>query len=178
MWKNKKEDESEPATRQEDVTPVTSIGDRNASSPSLKTRPTGGANAMSGTVHIGKSVCVKGEITGDEDLTIEGRVEGKIELKNHDLVIGASAQIRAEITAKKVEIIGSVVGNVIASERVEIREVGSLEGDIVAPRVNIVDGAHFKGSVDMAKPSATAEKPYSKGESKISFGTSATEGTA
>ncbi len=60
----------------------------------------------------------------------------------------------------------------------EIREVGSLEGDIVAPRVNIVDGAHFKGSVDMAKPSATAEKPYSKGESKISFGTSATEGTA
>lgn len=133
---------------------------------------------MSGTVHIGKSVCMKGEITGDEDLTIEGKVEGKIELKNHDLVIGSSAQIRAEVTAKNVEIIGSVVGNVIASERVEIREVGSLEGDIVAPRVNIVDGAHFKGSVDMAKPTATTEKPYSKGESKISFGTSATEGTA
>jgi len=178
MWKNKKEDESEPATRQEDVTPVTSFGDRKASSPSPKTRPTGGTNVMSETVHIGKSVCVKGEISGDEDLTIEGKVEGKIDLKNHDLVIGSSAQIRAEITAKKIEIIGSVVGNVIASERVEIREVGSLEGDIVSPRVNIVDGAHFKGSVDMAKQTATAEKPYSKGESKISFGTSATEGTA
>ncbi|MFQ5458922.1 MAG: polymer-forming cytoskeletal protein [Myxococcota bacterium] len=136
---------------------------------------------MSGIIHIGKSVCVKGEITGDEDLTIEGKVEGKIELKNHDLVIGSSAQIRAEVTAKNVEIIGSVIGNVIATERVEIREVGSLEGDIVAPRVNIVDGAHFKGSVDMAKSTATGDKPFtkSKEEPKLSsFGTSATEGTA
>src|SRR4030067_1573059 len=101
---------------------------------------------MGGAVHIGKSVCVKGEITGDEDLTIEGKVEGKIDLKNHNLIIGSNAQIRAEISAKNIQIIGSVVGNVIASERVEIREMGSLEGDIIAPRVNIVDGAHFKGS--------------------------------
>ena len=181
MWKSKKEEEAQPATRQEDVKPSPSFEDRNASVPSLKTRATGGTETMSGIIHIGKSVCVKGEITGDEDLTIEGKVEGKIELKNHDLVIGSSAQIRAEVTAKNVEIIGSVVGNVIATERVEIREVGSLEGDIVAPRVNIIDGAHFKGSVDMGKPSATAQKPYTKEkeEPKISsFSASATEGTA
>jgi cytoskeletal protein CcmA (bactofilin family) len=70
------------------------------------------------------------------------------------------------------------VGNVLASERVEIREMGSLEGDIIAPRVNIVDGAHFKGSVDMAKPTASSEKSYTKTDSKISFGASAPEGTA
>jgi cytoskeletal protein CcmA (bactofilin family) len=157
---------------------MTSFDDRNTPSPSLKTRPSGGIDAMSTVVHIGKSVCVKGEITGDEDLTIEGKVEGKIDLKNHNLVIGSSAQIRAEISAKNIQIIGSVVGNVIASERVEIREMGSLEGDIVAPRVNIVDGAHFKGSVDMTKPSATNEKGYSKTDSKLSFGAAASEGTA
>ena len=157
---------------------MTSFDDRSATSPSLKTRPSGGIDAMSSVVHIGKSVCVKGEITGDEDLTIEGKVEGKIDLKNHNLVIGSNAQIRAEISAKNIQIIGSVVGNVIASERVEIREMGSLEGDIIAPRVNIVDGAHFKGSVDMSKAAATTEKSYSKPDAKLSFGASAPEGTA
>jgi cytoskeletal protein CcmA (bactofilin family) len=158
---------------------MTSFDDRSATSPALKTRPSGGIENMSSVVHIGKSVCVKGEITGDEDLTIEGKVEGKIDLKNHNLVIGTNAQIRAEISAKNIQIIGSVVGNVIASERVEIREMGSLEGDIISPRVNIVDGAHFKGSVDMAKPAATSEKSsYPKTDSKISFGASVPEGTA
>jgi cytoskeletal protein CcmA (bactofilin family) len=180
MWKSKKDEGPAPITKREEIQPLPSFEDRTASIPSPKTRPNGGKDVMSsGVIHIGKSVCVKGEITGDEDLTIEGKVEGKIELKNHNLVIGSSAQIRAEIAAKNVQIIGSVVGNVIASERVEIREVGSLEGDIIAPRVNIMDGAHFKGAVDMAKQSASGEKSFSKGESKISFGAPATtEGTA
>ncbi len=177
MWKSKKDESPEPPSRREEEKPMTSFDDRNAPTPSLKTRPSGGSDTMSGVVHIGKSVCVKGEITGDEDLTIEGKVEGKIDLKNHNLVIGSNAQIRAEISAKNVQIIGSVVGNVIASERVEIKENGSLEGDIVASRVNIVDGSHFKGAVDMGKPSP-AEKSYSKGESKIAFGATAPEGTA
>jgi cytoskeletal protein CcmA (bactofilin family) len=184
MWKSKKDEGYEPTARQEEAPAIPSFEDRGASIPSPKNRPSGGRDVMSsGVIHIGKSVCVKGEITGDEDLTIEGKVEGKIELKNHNLVIGSSAQIRAEIAAKNIQIIGSVVGNVIGSERVEIREVGSLEGDIIAPRVNIMDGAHFKGAVDMGKHSAGSEKSFSKGESKsdskISFGAPATtEGTA
>jgi cytoskeletal protein CcmA (bactofilin family) len=178
MWKNKKDEAPEPIAKPEEPKPMKSFEDRNESTSSFKTRTSGGADAMSGVVHIGKSVCVKGEISGDEDLTIEGKVEGKIDLKNHNLVIGTNAKIRAEVAAKNVQIIGSVVGNVIATERVEIREVGSLEGDIVAPRVNIMDGAHFKGAVDMTKAGASADKSFSKGESKLSFGAPAAEGTA
>ncbi|MDP3938869.1 MAG: polymer-forming cytoskeletal protein [Deltaproteobacteria bacterium] len=180
MWKTKKDEGPDPITKQEETPSIPSFENRNVSIIPPKTRPSGGKEVMSsGVIHIGKSVCVKGEITGDEDLTIEGKVEGKIELKNHNLVIGSCAQIRAEIAAKNIQIIGSVVGNVIGSERVEIREVGSLEGDIIAPRVNIMDGAHFKGAVDMAKAPASAEKSFSKTESKISFGAPATtEGTA
>jgi cytoskeletal protein CcmA (bactofilin family) len=178
MWKSKKDEGPEPIAKREEPKPMTSFEDRNKPASSLKTPTSGGTDVMSGVVHIGKSVTVKGEISGDEDLTIEGKVEGKIDLKNHNLVIGTNAKIRAEVAAKNVQIIGSVVGNVIATERVEIREVGSLEGDIVAPRVNIMDGAHFKGAVDMGKASASAEKSFSKGESKLSFGAAATEGTA
>ena len=109
-------------------------------------------------VNIGKSVCIKGELTGDEDLTIEGRVEGKIELKDHNLVIGPNGKINAEINAKNVTVIGSVVGNISATEIIEIRTSGSVTGDIKAPRVSIADGAHLKGSVDMQKIPEVAKK--------------------
>jgi cytoskeletal protein CcmA (bactofilin family) len=90
-------------------------------------------------------------LTGDEDLTIEGRVEGKIELKDHNLVIGPNGKINAEINAKNVTIIGSVVGNINASDIIEIKTSGTVMGDIKAPRISIADGAHFKGSVDMQR---------------------------
>ena len=102
-------------------------------------------------VNIGKSVYIKGELSGDEDLTIEGRVEGKIELKAHNLVIGPNGRINAEVNAKNVTVIGSVVGNISGSDIVEIRASGSVVGDIKSPRISIADGAHFKGSVDMQK---------------------------
>lgn len=104
-------------------------------------------------INIGKSVFIKGELTGDEDLTIEGRVEGKIELKDHNLVIGPNGKINAEINAKNVTIIGSVVGNITASDIIEIKTSGSVMGDIKAPRISIADGAHFKGTVDMQRSS-------------------------
>ncbi len=102
-------------------------------------------------VNIGKSVYIKGELSGDEDLTIEGRVEGKIELKAHNLVIGPNGKISAELYAKNVTVIGNVIGNIAAGEIVEIRASGSVVGDIRSPRISIADGAHFKGSVDMQK---------------------------
>ena len=170
MWKSKKDKGAAPIARRETVRPMTSFRDHNAPTPPLENRPSGGIDTLTGVIHIGKSVCVKGEVAGDEDFTIEGKVEGKIDLKNHKLVIGSNAKIRAEIAAKSVQIVGSVIGNVTASERVEICEVGSLEGNIVAPSVNILDGAHFMGSVDMTKPVVPIEEPSSKGESKRSFG--------
>jgi cytoskeletal protein CcmA (bactofilin family) len=102
-------------------------------------------------VTIGKSILIKGELSGDEDLTIEGQVEGKIELREHVLTIGPNGRIKAEVYAKAIVVLGQVTGNLLATEKVTIRERGSVEGDIVAPGVAIADGAYFKGSVDMQR---------------------------
>jgi len=100
---------------------------------------------------IGKSIVINGELSGSEDLTIEGRVDGKIELRDHVLTVGPNGRIKAQVSAKAVVILGQVTGNLIATEKVDIKESGSVEGDIVAPRVAIADGSHFRGSIDMQK---------------------------
>ena len=106
-------------------------------------------------VTIGKSIVIKGELSGSEDLTIEGNIEGKIELKQHVLTIGSHGRIRAQIFAKEVVVLGEVVGNVQASEKVVIRDNGMVEGDLVAPRVAIAEGARFRGGIDMQPESGT-----------------------
>ncbi len=114
-------------------------------------------------VNIGKSVVIKGELNGSEDLTIEGHVEGKIELKEHVLTIGPNGKIKAAVFAKSVIVLGEVNGNVTASEKVDIRDGGSVDGDIVSPRVAIAEGAHFRGSVDMQRkggqPAQAGQQP-------------------
>lgn len=111
---------------------------------------------MEKLVNIGQSVQIKGELTGNEDLTIEGKVDGKVFLKDHNLTIGGNGRIAAEIHAKTVMVIGEVVGNITADDKVEIAATGSMRGDIVAPRVVLADGARFKGSIDMERKSAAA----------------------
>jgi cytoskeletal protein CcmA (bactofilin family) len=105
-------------------------------------------------VNIGKSVIIKGELSGSEDLTIEGQVEGKIELRQNVLTIGPNGKIKAQVTAKTVVVEGQVQGNISATERVDIRDNGTVDGDLVAPRVAIADGAHFRGAIDMQKQPA------------------------
>ena len=105
-------------------------------------------------VNIGKSVVIKGELNGSEDLTIEGQVEGKIELKDHVLTIGPNGKIKAQVFAKAVIVLGEVNGNITASEKVDIRDGGSVDGDMISPRVAIAEGAHFRGSVDMQRKGA------------------------
>ncbi len=112
-------------------------------------------NTMEKLVNIGQSIQIKGDLSGNEDLTIEGKVEGKILLKDHNLTIGANGKITAEIQAKTVLVIGEIVGNINADDKVEVAATGSMRGDIVAPRVVLADGARFKGSIDMdRKPGA------------------------
>jgi cytoskeletal protein CcmA (bactofilin family) len=108
-------------------------------------------------VNIGKSVVIKGELNGSEDLTIEGQVEGKIELRQNVLTIGPNGKIKAQVFAKSVVILGEVTGNVTATEKVDIRDNGSVDGDIAAPRVAIAEGAHFRGSIDMQRTGGKAE---------------------
>jgi cytoskeletal protein CcmA (bactofilin family) len=110
-------------------------------------------------VNIGKSVVIKGELSGSEDLTIEGHVEGKIDLKGNVLTIGPNGKIKAEVFAKAVVVLGEVTGNVTASEKVDIRDNGSVDGDIASPRVAIAEGAHFRGSVDMQRAGQKQQQP-------------------
>jgi cytoskeletal protein CcmA (bactofilin family) len=117
---------------------------------------------MDKIVNIGQSIHIKGELTGNEDLTIEGKVEGKVFLKDHNLTIGANGKITAEIQAKTVMVVGEVVGNITADDKVEVAATGSTRGDIVAPRVVLADGAKFKGSIDMDRKPAGGSPPAGK----------------
>src|SRR5688500_19787439 len=99
-------------------------------------------------VNIGKSVVIKGELNGSEDLTIEGHVEGTIQLRDHVLTIGPNGRIKAQVFAKSVIVLGEVTGNVTASDKVDIRDGGSVDDDIVSPRVAIAQRAQCRGSVD------------------------------
>ncbi len=122
---------------------------------------------MEKIVNIGQSIQIKGELTGNEDLTIEGKVDGKIYLKDHNLTIGANGRISAEIQAKTVLIIGEIIGNVTADDKVEVAATGSMRGDILAPRVVLADGARFKGSIDMDRkgaPVGAVPSPQAKPE--------------
>ncbi len=147
-------------------TPAPSIGTPPAAdavrTPSVPSEPQRGMERT--TVNIGKSVVIKGELSGSEDLTIEGQVDGKIELRQNVLTIGPNGKIKAQVFAKSVVILGEVTGNVTASEKVDIRDNGSVDGDITAPRVAIAEGAHFRGSIDMQRGGGA--KPDAKGELK------------
>ena len=107
-------------------------------------------------MNIGKSVIIKGELSGSEDLIIEGQVDGKIELRQNILTIGPNGKIKAEVFAKSIVVHGEVHGNITASEKVDIRDNGSVDGDLSAPRVAIAEGAHFRGSIDMQHKGAKA----------------------
>jgi cytoskeletal protein CcmA (bactofilin family) len=102
-------------------------------------------------MNLGKSVMIKGELSGSEDLTLYGRMEGSVKLPEYTLTIGPDADIRAEISAKTVVIMGGVTGNVVAGEKVEIRATGSVTGDIASPRLAIQDGGCMRGKVATSK---------------------------
>jgi cytoskeletal protein CcmA (bactofilin family) len=99
---------------------------------------------------LGKSVVIKGELSGSEDLTLCGQMEGSIKLPGHTLTIGAHANIKAEISARAVVITGAVIGNVMAADKVEIQATGSITGDVVSPRLVIVDGGVLNGKAKMS----------------------------
>ncbi|MEQ8486245.1 MAG: polymer-forming cytoskeletal protein [Pseudomonadales bacterium] len=115
-----------------------------------------------GTAMIGKTITIKGDITGEESLVIEGRVNGTVHLKNNDLTVGQSGHVTANLTANVVRIDGEVKGDISGVEKVVITKTGRVQGNIVAPRVTLEDGAKFKGSIDM-DPSGAERAQSSQG---------------
>ncbi len=116
---------------------------------------------------IGKSVVVKGELSGSEDLYVDGAVEGSISLKGQSLTIGPNGQVRANLEARNVIVHGRVDGNVTASDRVDLRKSASLTGDISTARVAIEDGAYFKGTIDIQKAEPVAAKVEPKPQAMV-----------
>ena len=106
--------------------------------------------------NIGKSISIKGDLTGNEDLVLEGTVEGKVELPNNQLTIGANGVVRAEIQAKCVVVVGKVTGNIHGSERIEIQATGVVDGDVSAPRLVVAEGAVLNGAIEMGGKSASS----------------------
>jgi cytoskeletal protein CcmA (bactofilin family) len=106
--------------------------------------------------HIGKSVVIKGELSGSEDLYLDGNVEGSIDLRNHSLTVGPNGKVKANVSAKGVIIQGKLDGSVNASDRVELRQTAEVTGDVTTQRISIEEGAFLKGKVDIQKDSGKA----------------------
>ena len=124
--------------------------------------------------HIGKSVVIKGELSGSEDLTVDGTVEGTIHLQSNSLVIGPNGQVKAAIHAKNVAVQGKVEGNIRASERTELRKSAVVLGDIFTQRLSVEEGAYLRGKVDVQREapkasSAVVTKSEPSVESKVSL---------
>ncbi len=116
-------------------------------------------NFRADVAHIGKSVLVKGELSGSEDLYLDGEVEGNIELRDHSLIVGPHGRVRANVHARDVVVHGKVDGNIRATERVELKKSAVLVGDIATQRIVIEDGAFFKGGIDIQKVEEKKQEP-------------------
>jgi cytoskeletal protein CcmA (bactofilin family) len=165
MWSNKK-----PETQQNAQTETKNFGTNQPPKHAPATwegttamstdaiRPLGSA-ADRATARLGASLHVKGEISGNEDLLIDGSVEGLVQLDERKLTVGATAKVTADIVAREVVVYGTVKGNLRAKDRIEIKKDGSVIGDLTTSRISIEDGAYFKGSIEIDK---TPEKESSR----------------
>ncbi|MEO8735379.1 MAG: polymer-forming cytoskeletal protein [Edaphobacter sp.] len=159
MWKPNQPGSNNNPSTPEPVRPTPSA------SPNYEASPTRQASVGSATpasavptgeqATIGKSLIVKGELSGSESLYIDGKVEGAINLPGNRVTVGRNGQVAANIVAREVVVLGKVRGNCQASDRVDIRSEGSLTGDVIAARISIEDGAFFKGGIDIRKPGGT-----------------------
>jgi len=159
MWGNKKPDTPQPTTAKgpEPPAPVAQPGSAKTEGIAMSTdamRPL--SSTPSGTTaRLGASLHIKGEISGNEDLHIDGSVEGLVQLEDRKLTVGASAKLTADVVAREVVVYGSVKGNLRARDRIEIKKDGSVVGDLTTARIMIEDGAYFKGSIEIDKNAAT-----------------------
>lgn len=143
LWKNK--GEGDAPEQKPEATRVSSYASLAGSFGSGERRNPGEVEMA----NIGKSISIKGDVVGEEDTILEGRVEGRVSLRNHHLTIGPNGDVQGEVSAKQVTVVGKVSGNVVASERIEVRETGRIQGDLIAPRLTVAEGAIINGAITM-----------------------------
>jgi cytoskeletal protein CcmA (bactofilin family) len=161
MWNKRREEDytpRPPATPANPIEPAREVSP--APAPAAPVRPAA-PEAPRGVAAIGKSVIIKGQILSREDLYLDGEMEGTVEVPEHRLTIGPHAKLAAGIRAREVVVLGSVNGNVEASEKLDIRKDARLVGDIKTGGIIIEDGAYFKGSIDIVR-AAEAAKPAAR----------------
>lgn len=134
----------------------------------LSKAPTGVSQRGHGAATIGPSIQIKGDVSGDEDLLIQGRIDGTVNLKKHNVTVGSDGRVKADIFGRSVTVEGEVQGDLFGEEQVILRQSARVQGNIAAPRVTLEDGANFRGGIDMGEqmtktsgPSPTAS-PQSK----------------
>jgi cytoskeletal protein CcmA (bactofilin family) len=152
MWNKRKEEEYPPKPPAAPPAPVS----QNKENAPMSTNPSPAYQAADsrGPASIGKSVMIKGQIFSREDLTIDGEIDGSVELHEHRLTVGPNGKLQAGVKAREVVVLGTIHGNVEASDKIDIRKDAKLVGDIKTARIVIEDGAYFKGSIDIARPEA------------------------
>ena len=149
MWERQKEPLAAPPKPAPSPSPMT-MPTPPATAPIANQAPRGTEKPT----HVGKSVVLKGTLTGAEDLYIDGKIEGTVDVPKNSVTVGLNGQVQADVTAREVIILGKLSGNVTATDRVEIRAQGALTGDVTAARISIEDGAFFKGGIDIQKGSS------------------------
>ena len=176
-WSNKKPDTPQAAqpdqrnfNSNESSRPAAATWEGTSAMSTDSLRPLGSTGDRQGA-RLGSSLHVKGEISGNEDLLIDGTVEGLITLDERKLTVGASAKVTADIIAREVVVYGTVKGNLRAKDRIEIKKDGSVNGDLTTARIMIEDGAYFKGSIEI-------DKAADKDGSANAFGRSSQPATA
>lgn len=150
MWKRKEEEYTPRPTAMPPTSP--DISREHTPMPTMPSRnPEPAHETLRGVAVLGKSVMVKGQIHSREDLTIDGEVEGTVELLEHRLTIGPNGRVQASIKAREIIVLGTVHGDVEATDKIDIRKDAKLIGDIKTARIVIEDGAYFKGSIDIVR---------------------------
>lgn len=161
MWGRKEEAGPSAGVRPQQGAAAASQETAPARSASLAAtaRPARAERAQQPSTHFGKGLKIKGEISGGEDTYIDGEVEGTIDLSQNCLTIGPNGDVRAHVKVRSITVLGRLEGSVTAAEKIEIRKTGSLEGDLVTPRILIEDGAVFRGNIDIVKPDVAQSSP-------------------
>jgi len=175
MWGNKKPDTPQAAQPESKNLPVNPPAPKPTATPANSWEGTTamstdamrplGATADRATARLGPSLHIKGEISGNEDLLLEGSVEGLVQLDERKLTVGATAKLTADIIAREVVVYGSVKGNLRAKDRIEIKKDGSVNGDLTTARIMIEDGAYFKGSIEIDKSGEKESGGFSRSAS-------------
>ena len=167
MWGDKKPETPQPITTKAPERPAPAAKPASAKTEEKTAMSTDAMRPLSttpsgSTARLGASLHVKGEISGNEDLHIDGSVEGLVQLEDRKLTVGASAKLTADVVAREVVVFGSVKGNLRARDRIEIKKDGSVVGDLTTARIMIEDGAYFKGSIEIDRTASGSESGLEK----------------